>query len=76
MRHGPAFTPDTTEGFSDAELRVLNAAYERRWSDLVDDDTPEWGQDEADKRICDELTNAWYDGASVDGLLARVRAGV
>ena len=52
---------DNTEGFSAAELAILNAAFDRVA-------TSEPGMDE--KSIDDALTNAWVEGMTVDSLVA------
>jgi len=55
------YTDDNTEGFSAAELAILNAAFDSLAA-------AEPGMDE--KSIDDALTNAWVEGMTVDSLVA------
>lgn len=55
------FTTENTEGFSAAELAMLNAAFDRVAA-------TEPGMDE--KSIDDALTNAFIDGITIDELIA------
>lgn len=58
------FTDSNTEGFSEAELAVLNGAF-----DIVAAQHP--GVDASN--ICDAINNAWVGGETAEQLAASVR---
>jgi len=61
------FTENNTEGFTAQDIDTLNAALNR----LV-----ELGLSDDMNYLSDRLNNAWFEGATVDDLVATVRKSV
>jgi DNA-binding FadR family transcriptional regulator len=64
------WTPENTEGFTDAELATLNEAQACLALDLAH----LGGDEEFHQAIADALNNCWHDGANVAVLVAMVKA--
>ena len=62
------FTENNTEGFSVDQIDVLNAAL-----DII---TNDHGIADDENRVSDAISNAWYDGATVQGLVDDVLRGL
>jgi hypothetical protein len=62
------FTHENTIGFSDDELDVMNAALDELLADAKDEALPE-----LEKHYHDRLSNLWYEGLTVDELVAAAR---
>ena len=59
------FTESNTEGFTNSELDVLNAAYEQ----IMETVDPEFEDDT--HAVSDGLNNSWIQGDTVESLVAR-----
>jgi len=71
------FTADNTEGFTSAELGVMNAAFDNVWDQLADADDEDQNY-QLKCSLSDAFNNAWIPGATVPDLVASVglRLGV
>jgi len=71
MHTRPAFHDDNTQGYSPDDLDALNEAHEILMADT--DETNEFMFEQDWKNYVDRLHNAWFDGATVEQLVAAVR---
>lgn len=54
------FTQDNTNGFTDADISILNAALDRIKHCGISDDM---------NRISDKLNNLWFEGVTIEQLV-------
>lgn len=66
----PAFRDDNTEGFTTDDRATLNAAHEALMA--ATNDADEFTSEQNWKNFSDMLNNAWFDGATVEQLVAAV----